>query len=243
MSLDKALRIHLETVDSTNLHAARLSKHGESLPFWVTSDEQTTGRGRSNHRWISEPGNLYASVAFEPDCAPSQYPQLGLVAAVAVFDTVSKWVGTEKIKLKWPNDCLVEGAKISGILIEALCIPSTAVVVGCGVNVVSKPSNNEYPTTALHDYNTEATTEGVFETLKHQLNKWLAVWGRGSKFSQIREEWLLRAKCDGQRLLVTNGATKLDGTCRGLNTDGALLLEKRDGSIAPVYAGDVRIAI
>ncbi len=242
MQHSRTPRFHLETVDSTNLHAARLAKHGEHLPFWVTSDEQTAGRGRNDRRWVSEPGNLYASYSFSPECEAAQLPQLSLVTALAVYDTVANWVGAEKLKLKWPNDCLADEAKISGILIESLQNPSRAVVIGCGINIASKPSVAGYPTAALHDYDNSASAAQVFETLVDKFGTWLSLWKSGSKFPMIREEWLARGKCFGQKIAVRNGVERIDGICRGLSEDGALLLEQADGNTKPVFAGDVRFA-
>jgi BirA family transcriptional regulator, biotin operon repressor / biotin---[acetyl-CoA-carboxylase] ligase len=242
MPLGNARRYHLPTVDSTNLHAARLSNSGQELPFWVIADEQTAGRGRNDRRWVSEPGNLYASIAFAPGCEPFHLPQLGIVAAVAVFDTVERWVPAGRTNLKWPNDCLVDGAKVSGILIESLNGASGSIVIGCGINVVSKPSSPDYPTTSLRDYHKDVPTMAVFESLHDQLSAWLSVWQRGEMFSRIREEWMSRAKCRGQSLSVINGKARIEGICHGLNEHGALMLERNDGTIVPVYAGDVRIA-
>ncbi len=212
------------------------------MPFWVQSEEQTAGRGRSGRNWISVPGNLYASLAFEPACEAARLPQIGLVTAIAIHDCVCNWAPREQVRLKWPNDCLVNGAKISGVLIETLRLTSPAIVIGCGINIASKPGNVDYPTAALHDFAPEATVNSVSENLCASLEKWITAWNHGASFVEIRNEWLVRARCLGETLSVRDGETRSAGICRGLNTDGALLLEKSDGTIAAVYAGDVRLA-
>jgi BirA family transcriptional regulator, biotin operon repressor / biotin---[acetyl-CoA-carboxylase] ligase len=241
MTIASARCFHLTTVDSTNLYTRQRFDAGEDLPFWIRSDEQTAGRGRSGRNWVSVPGNLYASFAFEPGCETAQLSQVALVISIAMFETVCKWTPGEEVRLKWPNDCLVNGAKISGILIETLRLAAPVLVIGCGINIVSKPTNVDYPTTALHDFDPDVTVGSVFEHLGENLDVWLAIWNRGAAFAEIRNEWLGRAKCLGEKLSVRDGKMRSEGVCIGLNSDGALLLEKTDGTLSRIYAGDVSL--
>jgi BirA family transcriptional regulator, biotin operon repressor / biotin---[acetyl-CoA-carboxylase] ligase len=242
MTIATARRFQLTTVDSTNLYARQQFEAGEPLPFWIQSNEQTAGRGRKGRNWVSVPGNLYASLAFQPGCETAQLPQLALVTSIAVQDTVCNWTPHEYVRLKWPNDCLVNGAKISGILIETLRLSAPAIVIGCGINITSKPEVLDYPVAALRDFDPNVEVASVFDQLCNNLEKWLSVWNNGAAFAEIRNEWLTRARCLGETLSVRDGEKRSVGICRGLNTDGALLLEKSDGTLSRIYAGDVRLA-
>ena len=120
-----------EVLGSTNAEALRLAGQGERGPLWVTAARQTAGRGRRGRRWVSEPGNLYASLLIT-DAAPSPHlPELCFVVALAVRDAICSVASTlaPVLKLKWPNDLLLDGAKIVGILIEAERIGNTTATV------------------------------------------------------------------------------------------------------------------
>src|SRR6187401_2216053 len=109
-----------DTIGSTNTEACRLARAGERNPLWITARQQTAGRGRRGNVWISEPGNLYASLLL-PDVPPGRAGELAFVAALAVYDAVSELAPDMafRLTLKWPNDVQVGNAKLAGILIEA----------------------------------------------------------------------------------------------------------------------------
>ncbi len=231
--------IHRETVDSTNLQAIERCKAGEILPFWIVSQEQTAGRGRAGRQWVSAPGNLYATLAFAPDCAVAKLPQLSFVAAIAVFETLRNWINPASLKLKWPNDCLVEGAKISGILLEVVALEPVQVVLGFGINVRTSPQTATYRTSCLAYYDPTPVAQDVFEELQQRFELFLSLWSRGENFSRISEEWLSRSHSLGSKLIVNSQSSSETGIFRGLNDDGALLLELPDGSTKSIYSGDI----
>src|SRR5947209_14909108 len=115
----------------------RLARAGDPGRLWLVAREQKQGRGRRGRSWSSPPGNLYASVLLS-DAAPSQHlPELGFVASLALLNTMRAILGEDpRLGLKWPNDILFDGAKLSGILLESSLLPSgaTACVAGFGVN-------------------------------------------------------------------------------------------------------------
>src|SRR5437660_2577470 len=172
-----------ETLPSTNAEALALARGGEPGPLWVTAVRQTAGRGRRGNVWSSEPGNLYASLLLT-DAAPARHlPELCFVVALAVRDAVCTAVPAvaSKLKLKWPNDLLLEGAKLAGILIEAESVGSdTATVVGIGVNCAHHPVNTGYPATNLAVHGVKARAEDLFCALSGMMVARLAQWDRGA---------------------------------------------------------------
>jgi BirA family biotin operon repressor/biotin-[acetyl-CoA-carboxylase] ligase len=109
-----------DVLGSTNAEALRLARQGERGPLWITANRQTAGRGRRERSWISEPGNLYASLLLTAPSPAEHWPELSFVAALAIHDAIVEVAAELKSRLaiKWPNDLLLAGAKFAGILIE-----------------------------------------------------------------------------------------------------------------------------
>ncbi len=233
---------HHDTIDSTNLEAHRLVKSGMTADAWIRADEQTRGRGRSDHRWISEPGNLYATRLLKPHCDVATVAQISLVAAVAVHDVVCKWIALEKVALKWPNDCLVDDSKISGILVETCPSADLCVAIGCGINVAHAPRGLAYPTTHIRNHHLDVSVDAVFRALADSLELRLSQWDSGRNFLVIKREWLQRAYPLGTQVKVSGGQGLVAGAFAGMADDGALLVELGAGQVQRIYAGDVSIA-
>jgi BirA family biotin operon repressor/biotin-[acetyl-CoA-carboxylase] ligase len=140
--------IALDSIDSTNAEALRLAAGGERSPLWVTARSQTAGRGRRGRAWVSEPGNLYASLLLTDPAPPEHRPELSLVAALAVHDAVAGRIPglAVRVALKWPNDLLIDRNKFAGILVEG---EAAAVAVGIGVNCTHHPAHTDFPATDL----------------------------------------------------------------------------------------------
>ncbi|MFM2278806.1 MAG: hypothetical protein RLZZ444_1037, partial [Pseudomonadota bacterium] len=151
-SIERYRHVALDEVGSTNTYALEKARDGDPGLLWVTARRQTSGRGRRNRPWVSEPGNLYASLLLIDAVADlSSLAALPLAAALAVHDAVAAeftWA-PERVRIKWPNDILLDGKKLCGILLEGEKLPNGrhAVVIGCGVNIVHKPDTPLYPTT------------------------------------------------------------------------------------------------
>ena len=138
-------------LDSTNAHALSLSQRGERGPLWIVAERQTAGRGRRGRAWVSQAGNLFASLLLTAVAPSARQPQLSFVAALALHDAVAEVAPGLKplITIKWPNDLLLRGMKIAGILIEAAGGEDGAVAIGIGVNCASHPASADYPATDL----------------------------------------------------------------------------------------------
>lgn len=242
IALPRTSVIHYERIDSTNAEARRLAGKGERGPLWLIAGEQTAGRGRLGRTWVSEPGNLYATLLLPLECGVAAAAQLGFVAALAVHDVVSAIARTTNVGIKWPNDVLVGGAKICGLLAEVVSTEPTQVAIGCGLNVGHAPAGTPYPVTALARCADAPPLAVIFQRLDTQLGLRLREWDAGRGFSSIRKNWSARAIGYGGAVKVASGGRELTGRFVDLAEDGALLLATAAGERIPIHAGDVRFA-
>jgi BirA family transcriptional regulator, biotin operon repressor / biotin---[acetyl-CoA-carboxylase] ligase len=237
--------LRLETVDSTNAEARRRALAGEPGPLWIWSARQSQGRGRGGREWISQHGNLFASLLIRVNCPLRVAGQLALLAGIISFDTIAKLIayeGRSEILLKWPNDILLAGEKVAGMLLENVGSANESrsiVVIGTGINLASHPENLPQPAVSLATYGMTVTPADALETLAATTHEWLGRWGEGSCFPTIRRAWLDRAGPTGRPLTVRVGSQEAEGVYGGLDADGALRLLMPDGGEYRVTAGDV----
>jgi BirA family biotin operon repressor/biotin-[acetyl-CoA-carboxylase] ligase len=231
-----------ETIDSTNDAALESARSGGLGKSWFVARAQTNGRGRHGRTWASPPGNLYASLLLI-DAAPIELvSQLGFVAGVALVRALRPLVAEDtRLKLKWPNDVIFDGAKLAGILLEGanLATGGFASVIGIGVNCSSYPRDLAYPATALCE--TSATAympQDVFARLSGEIAHWLRVFAAGKGFAAIRGEWLALASGLGQAIKIKTPARHFEGRFQTIDATGRLLLQSETGVIA-IDAGDV----
>ena len=236
----------IETVPetgSTNVDLAWRIRAGEEIPegFWLRAEKQTGGRGRLGREWVSPEGNLYCSTVVEIFDADPPPHSLSFVASLAVYDTLEQCLKPNgKLLLKWPNDALVDGAKISGILLER-CVDS--IVVGIGLNVSFSPELPDRKTTDILSENCEfdGGVEAVIETLAKCFSVRLTQW-RGVGMSATLDAWRGYSHAVGDELSATDAdGEKIIGTFAGISEVGALQLCLRDGTHTEIYAGDVNI--
>lgn len=228
--------IAVETIDSTNDEAKRAALAGAGHGTVVWAQKQTAGRGRRGREWISPAGNLHCSLLLDGGSEPSRMPQLAFVAAIAVRAALAELVPGTAFQVKWPNDVLCQGRKISGMLLEQA---SGLVVVGIGVDVAFAPEAGLYPTTCLRQIGSGAESFDVLTSLCDQMGSWYARW-REEGFAPIRQAWLDGAAgLSGPVTVRLSDETTLEGTFAGLDPDGALMLVQADGGQRKVLAGDV----
>ena len=231
-----------DTLGSTNAEALRLTRAGERGPLWITAARQTAGRGRRGNVWTSEPGNLYASLLMT-DAAPARHlPELCFVVALALRDAVCTVAPAlaGALKLKWPNDLLLGGAKLSGILIEAESFGADAVtVVGIGVNCAHHPANIGYRVTDLAAEGVTVAPEELFCALSGTMVTRLAQWDRGGGFAAIRAAWLTHAAGIGGEIVVRLADRQLTGRFESLDATGRLMLRLPSGALEAITAGDI----
>ncbi|MEI8147223.1 MAG: biotin--[acetyl-CoA-carboxylase] ligase [Alphaproteobacteria bacterium] len=228
-------------IGSTNSEALERAARGTEGPLWLVADRQNAGRGRRGRTWMSEPGNLFATLLLTDPSPQAKVAELCFVAALALDDallTLAPEIGT-RFLFKWPNDGLLDGAKIAGILVEATSRgPSTSVAIGIGVNIAHHPTDTPYRTTSLNAAGLNLTRDQLFEALSASMVRALAVWRRGEGFAAIRAGWLARAAGLGGPLRITTEGRLLEGIFAGVDADGQLILDTPDGRRF-VTAGEV----
>jgi BirA family biotin operon repressor/biotin-[acetyl-CoA-carboxylase] ligase len=225
----------LDRTDSTNDEARRAAQQGAGHGFVVCAVEQTAGRGRRGRGWVSAPGNLFCSVLLDPGSSPAEAPQLAFVAAVALAKTLNELLPSAGFQVKWPNDILCQGRKVSGMLLE-LALPWA--ILGVGVNIAHAPDLGLYPATCLASLGSDTQPFDVLTGFCGQLAEWYAVW-RTVGFAAVRQAWLDLAYGVGGPVTVRLSDEKtLQGRFTGLDEGGALLLETADGRRQTVLAGD-----
>jgi BirA family biotin operon repressor/biotin-[acetyl-CoA-carboxylase] ligase len=230
---------HHDRVGSTNDEARRLAQEGAPHGTVVHADEQTAGRGRMAHAWFSPPGNLYVSILLRTGQPANRTAELSFLAALAVADTVEALLPRQtQAMLKWPNDVLVGGAKIAGILLEQV---DDATIMGIGLNVLEAPANVAYKTTTIVANNGIASVDGARDILLERLGQHLALW-QADGFAPIREQWLGRTYPVGAAIRTNSGGEPVAGHFAGLDVDGALLLDTPQGR-QRIVAGEVVAAV
>jgi BirA family biotin operon repressor/biotin-[acetyl-CoA-carboxylase] ligase len=186
-------------------------------------------------QWQMPEGNLAMSGLIRPRPGEGNPAELGFVAALALDDAVSALIDSALIQLKWPNDVLLQGAKLSGILLER---EGDLLILGIGVNLAAAPALPDRPTAALADHGVQVAARDFGERLADAFAMRRAQWREGG-FEAIRAAWLPRAHPVGTTLWVTGNDGRIEGRFAGIATDGALLLEGADGRQHVIHAGDV----
>lgn len=237
------LAVHDE-LSSTNSEALALARAGHRGPLWIAAIRQSAGRGRRGNRWVSEPGNLYATLLLTDPSPPQCAPELSFVAALALRDAVAEAAPglQDELALKWPNDLLCGGAKLAGILIEGEGKAGTAplaVAIGIGVNCRSHPDDTPYPATDLLAAGAKVSVDNLFWALSGAMVRRLEQWQRGTGFGTIRGDWLrYAAGLDGE-IRVRLPDREYTGRCEALDERGRLVLRLQDGSSQTIVAGEV----
>jgi BirA family transcriptional regulator, biotin operon repressor / biotin---[acetyl-CoA-carboxylase] ligase len=232
-----------DTLGSTNAEALTRARAGERGPLWITAACQTAGRGRRGRRFVSERGNLYATLLMTDASPADRAAELAFVAALAVHDAILD-VATElgpRLAVKWPNDVLCDGAKLAGILVEGESATGQPLitVVGIGVNCAHHPPHTDHPATDLLAAGRLASPEALFAALSRAMLQRLSEWDRGRGFAAIRAAWLGRAAGLGMPVRVNLSDRQLEGRFEMIDPSGRLVLRLGDGTAEIITAGDV----
>lgn len=234
--------LHFPEVGSTNDEVMRRAQAGAADGLWVLADRQTQGRGRRGRQWMSEPGNLYCSGLIRLAPSDGSLPQLSFVIALALREALTAWVPETRLGLKWPNDILLDGMKVCGILLESSGSGAGVdrwVVAGVGVNLKHHPEGLERPAISiaaagLIPPSPRELLEAFIEALAHWRQRWVS-----DGFSAIRSAWLEQATGLGSRIEVRLPQETLQGSFLDLTPEGALALRLDDGIVRNIHAGDV----
>ncbi len=230
----------LDSVASTNDEAKARAADGATEGTLIWAREQTAGRGRHGRHWSSPPGNLYFSLVLRPAMSVAEANQVSFVAAVALSDCLEALLPQgRRLGHKWPNDVLVEGRKIAGILLESAGGDRLEwLVLGLGVNLASHPQETDPPATSLGAEGVAVTPQALLADLCASLLVWRRRWLEEG-FAPVRAAWLARAGGLDGPLRIEVGRDTLAGTFLGLDETGALVLGLPDGGRRSVAAGEV----
>ncbi|MCG7393916.1 biotin--[acetyl-CoA-carboxylase] ligase [Microvirga sp. ACRRW] len=241
--------ISLEATESTNDDVLQAARSGDPGQLWIVAGEQRAGRGRHGRQWSSPQGNLYASLLLIDPCEVQHAPQLGFVTGLALHEAVEAvtGVGAPRLSLKWPNDLLLDGAKVSGLLLEGHRLGNNgplAIVIGMGVNVAFAPTGTPYPALALQSVKSSLTREDMFRALSASFAQTFSAWRNAARmnttdpFGPIRRLWLERAAGVGQEVTLRLPSGEKRGIFEGLDKFGRLQLKTTIG-VEQIDAGDL----
>ncbi len=214
----------------------------EGAPEWtvVTSEEQTKGKGRKDRTWYSPPGNLYLSVLMRPEISPRFLTRMPAVVSYALFEALG--VRTPPLSLKWPNDILLLGRKVAGVLVEAKSQGEKVlyIVAGMGINISLDPDavpiEIKARTGALDeiegDWNPGSLLERIVNSLKKNSRSFT-----GHEWDHLRTMWASHADWENQ-VVVRNGHGEITGLPKFIDEDGSLVLLTADGTVS-VHTGDL----
>lgn len=229
-------------IGSTNAEALSRLRRGERGPLWIVAEKQTAGRGRHRRPWISEPGNLYATLLITAPAPAARAPELAFVAGIAGHDTIVDVAPAlqPRLRLKWPNDLLCDGAKLGGILIEG---EGTTIAIGIGINCCHHPTETAYPATDLAACGEQVCPDDLMPVLSRTMLERLNQWQGGAGFSAIRREWLARAQGEGSPIRVRIGEREIGGRFDGIDERGRLRLRSADGGLQMISTGEVFLSM
>lgn len=229
-----------DSVGSTNAEALAAAAAGDAGRHWFAAREQTAGRGRRGRVWQSQKGNLAASLLLVfPE--GGDLSSLGFVAGVALAETLDTLAPGVPAKLKWPNDVLVDGKKLSGILLEAQPVPGggIAIAIGIGVNVIATPPDLPYPATSLREAGFVLSAETIFAGLAETFAEIFTLWNNRAGLADVLALWRRHATGIGGAISVTTPAGLVSGSFEALDDSGRLLVRTTGGALEKVAAGDV----
>lgn len=237
---------HLEEADSTNRQAEQWALAGAPEGALVLAEHQRGGRGRLKRSWFDLPRkSLLFSFVLRPDLPAAQAPTLTFAAAIALADSLSSWIDENLIEIKWPNDVLIAGRKVAGILLEMRCEGQRVehVILGVGVNVAGTPE--EFPpevrgsTTTIEAHAVPPPSR--LDVLCAFLSAFEDVYDRFLQegFPHLQPRWNRWFRRSGQWLRVRTAGGVVEGWARGLGPGGALVLDPGNGPTLSVLAGDV----
>jgi BirA family biotin operon repressor/biotin-[acetyl-CoA-carboxylase] ligase len=237
-----------DELPSTSSAALAAARRGEGGGLWITAAAQTAGRGRRGRPWSTERGNLAASLLLLDPAPPALAPTLSFVAAVALHAAVTEVAGRSvggRLVLKWPNDLLLDGMKVAGVLLEGERLPSgrEAVVIGIGVNCVHHPDiGGAIAATDFAARGIAVNAEALFQSLAERMADTVATWDRGAGFAAIRDAWLHHAAGIGGSIRVNLNDRAVEGRFEAIDESGRLVLRRADGRRETFSAGDVFFA-
>lgn len=235
--------LSFETIDSTNEEAKRLAANGGSHGAVIWAKEQTKGKGRAGRDWECLPGNLFVTMLLQPGCDITLIPQLTYVASLAALHTIQDVLPEDaEVTLKWPNDILINGKKVAGILLESFMVPRDEqrwVAVGLGMNIEDSPKHVPFPATSLKEEGVEIISAKI--VLSRYVHCFVEVYNQWSRkgFSAIRRQWNNAAWSLGGRVRISLPHEEVEGTFKHIDLDGGLVIQITPTKKRIIHAGDM----
>jgi len=228
-----------DEIDSTSSEARRRLQSGLATPVWIAAHGQTSGRGRLGRIWHSLPGNLYTTYVL-PLASLNLATRLPFAAGLAVARTCQSYIEGERAELKWPNDVRVNGAKLSGILVETIRVDQTYwAMIGIGINVAHAPSLTDAQTTCLSQLSSrqDITAQAVLNLLQTRLPACIQL--ACENFTQVIADWSMCAEGLGSMIEAGPAENRVRGIFTGLDPEGGLILRLPDGSEQLIRTGEI----
>jgi BirA family biotin operon repressor/biotin-[acetyl-CoA-carboxylase] ligase len=245
-SLLKGIRVVLlDKTSSTNELAMDLAVMGYPEGSVIIADAQTEGKGRLGRKWFSPKGvNIYMSVILKPSIPPKDAAVLTLISAVSCAHAVRRLTGAD-VRIKWPNDLMVSGKKLGGILLEMRSELDRILfaVAGIGINVNMERFKDEISQSATSIFietgKRHSRTALIVEILK-EMNRWLKTLDKTGKAS-ILNEWRRLSSTLGRNVMVVSGSETIKGVAEDIDEEGRLVIKTKDGSFKHISSGDVKM--
>lgn len=237
---------YFQQVESTNETAKAMADKGNAHGTVVVSERQTRGKGRMARQWYAEPNaGIYCSILLRPHMKPQDASKLSLIAGLAVQRTLQAYI-QQPVQLKWPNDVVCEGKKLCGILCEMDAEPDAVryVIVGIGinVNVPEFPQELHDTATSLQLLNGKSTMRApIFVSLLNHFFALYDTYQKTGNFHEVMYAYSQASALLGKEIMVTAWDETQTGVCLGFDKDGALVLERENGTRVRVLSGDVSI--
>ncbi|MGN0204081.1 MAG: biotin--[acetyl-CoA-carboxylase] ligase [Coprococcus sp.] len=237
--------VYEEELVSTNQTAKVIAEQGAGHGTLVVAERQTAGKGRRGREWHSPKGSgIWMSILLRPDIRPDKASMLTIVAAMAVYDAISSRI--KGCSIKWPNDIVIDGRKVCGILTEMSSEPDHIhyVVIGIGINVNTENFPEDIAGVAVsmrtasgqHFKRSEIIAD-VWQAFERYYDRFMET----SDLSELMEDYNKRLINDGQRVYIEERGRKFDGIAEGIDREGCLLVRKDDGTVISVISGEVSV--
>lgn len=241
----------LDQVGSTNTEAMSRARDGDRGSLWCVTTLQTAGKGRRQRAWVAPRGNLASSVLEILNVTPAVAATMGFAFGLAhetalrrvSMEANMRLAGSDQLQylLKWPNDVMVRGHKLCGLLVEAEAVEGggLAVVAGIGTNIVAAPEGTPTPAISLSALGVQIGAEELFAALSDAWVEFFGIWDHGRGFADIRKLWLERAYALGEPVAIQTGSVTVEGIFDTLDETGCLIVRTADGQRVPITAGEV----
>ncbi len=238
--------VFFDITDSTNTQARICAEAGALEGTLVVAERQTAGKGRRGKSWVSPPGDgIWMSLVLRPDIEPFRVSMITLAVALSVSAGIEEVCGL-KTQIKWPNDVIVSGKKICGILTELSAEYDAIhyVIVGIGINVNTSqfPEELKDMATSLYLESGEKWKRSpIIASIMKWMDRYYEIFLRTGGLSELREEYTEKLANMGRQVVVLESKGTYEGICRGINQNGELLVEKPDGEVVSVRSGEVSV--